>query len=223
VLPVCQAGAVHDDGLRSRVRKFESCRGPGAGGRGPGALPGGAGAPCRGAFWGRLCCGRLLGGACWARTSPPGLMAGGLRRCWTSRIDHIQPVPPDAASVAVPGTYAERPDEHRPWSAPAKSTLHRPEPALIVAVDAVRLGPQQDLHRVPGPIGDLRGRGPGVQPPGDARVTAVVGPAGQRRGLLRFGERLRVRRSEHGPLGGRQVDAAARGVWNRRPCGAVPY
>ena len=72
--------------------------------------------------------------------------------------------------VAVPGTYAERLRDHRASSAPAKCVFHRAEPPFIVTIDAVRVDPQQDLHRVPGPFGDQWRRGPGVQPPGDTRM-----------------------------------------------------
>jgi hypothetical protein len=45
---------------------------------------------------------------------------------------------------------------------------HRIELPLVIALDAVRIDPQQDLHRVSGPFGDQRCRGPGIQPPGDS-------------------------------------------------------
>ena len=62
----------------------------------------------------------------------------------------------------------------------AKSFFHPGEPSLIVAVDAVRVDPEQHLDGVPGPLGHLRRRGPGIEAPGDSRVTEAVGPAGQR-------------------------------------------
>jgi hypothetical protein len=57
-----------------------------------------------------------------------------------------------------------------------------------MALDAVRIDPQQDLHRVPGPLGDQRRRGPGIQPPGDSGMPEVVGPADQWRGELGRGD-----------------------------------
>ena len=119
--------------------------------------------------------------------------------------------------VAVPGTYPERARAHRPRSAPAKSLLHRAEPPLIITVDAVRANPQQHLHRVPGPLGHQRRRGPGVQPRGNTGMPEVIGPAGQRGGELRLREGPLPRFLQDPPQRGRQVKAAPHAAPLARP------
>jgi hypothetical protein len=57
----------------------------------------------------------------------------------------------------------------------AECFLHRSEPSFVVAVQAVRVDPQQHLDGMPGPLGDQRRGSPGVEPPGDSRMTEVVG------------------------------------------------
>jgi len=64
------------------------------------------------------------------------------------------------------------------WS--AETTLHLPVPPFVITVDAVGVDAIEDLNGVPGPLGDERRRGSGVEPPGDPGVTEVVGLACQR-------------------------------------------
>ena len=52
--------------------------------------------------------------------------------------------------------------------------FHAGDPDVFQAGDALGVDPQQQLDAVPGPGGDLGGRDPGVQPPGDAGVAKVV-------------------------------------------------
>ncbi len=84
-------------------------------------------------------------------------------------------------------------------SAVTKSIFQAPEPAFVVAVEAVSVDPQQDFDGVPGPLGDQRGGCSGVEPPGDPGVPEVARLAGQRRGELRRGERLFARLLQHVP------------------------
>ena len=46
---------------------------------------------------------------------------------------------------------------------------------LVVAIEAVRVDPVQNFHGVPRPLGHQRGRGPGIEPPGNSRVAEIVG------------------------------------------------
>ncbi|MEU5785013.1 hypothetical protein [Micromonospora lupini] len=60
---------------------------------------------------------------------------------------------------------------------------------VVAAVDAVGVDAEQDGDAVAQPPGDLGRRDAGIQPE-RGRVPQVVGPADQRRGNLRFGQRL---------------------------------
>ena len=56
---------------------------------------------------------------------------------------------------------------------------------LVLAHYALGVDPQQHVDAVPGPFGDLGRVDAAVQPRGEAGVPEVVGPPGERRGLLR--------------------------------------
>jgi antitoxin YefM len=87
-------------------------------------------------------------------------------------------VPPKVARYRCSGTYAER-LRHQAWPEPvlrapaaigmAKSVFHPLVPAVILAVEAVRVA-VTDLDAVPCPFGDLRAWHSGVELPGDAGV-----------------------------------------------------
>src|SRR6202035_2125231 len=65
-----------------------------------------------------------------------------------------------------------------------KRALHRAEPAMVVAVDAVGVDAEQDFDGVSGPLSDQWSGSSRVEPPGDARVPEVVGLVRQERRLL---------------------------------------
>ena len=52
-------------------------------------------------------------------------------------------------------------------------------PELLVAVDAARVDPPEDLYAVPGTAGHFGGGDAGVEGQGDAAVPQVVGASGE--------------------------------------------
>jgi len=58
---------------------------------------------------------------------------------------------------------------------------------IILAVDALGVDPEEDIHAVPGPLGDLGRRDPGIQPSRNGCVAQVVRVLGQRRGEFGIG------------------------------------
>jgi alkylation response protein AidB-like acyl-CoA dehydrogenase len=58
---------------------------------------------------------------------------------------------------------------------------------LVLAIDALGVDPEEDIHAVPGPLGDLGRRDPGIQPSRNGCVAQVVRVLGQRRGELGIG------------------------------------
>jgi hypothetical protein len=74
-----------------------------------------------------------------------------------------------ASSQVKPGKQAA--PAHRPGIMLAKSFLHALMPSLVVTVQTVRVDAVQDLHGVTGPLGHLRARSPGVQPPPNMPLT----------------------------------------------------
>lgn len=68
-------------------------------------------------------------------------------------------------------------------------------------MDALGIDTQENVHAVPCPLGDLRGRNTGVEPRGDSRVTKGVRDIHKGRLELRLGERLLARLVEHLEIG----------------------
>jgi hypothetical protein len=86
------------------------------------------------------------------------------------------------------------------------------DPALrqfVLADDAFGIDPQQYVHAVPGPLGNLGRVDAAVEPGGQAGVPQVVRAPGERRGLLRGGQGRLARFGPGPPVGdGRQLAAA---------------
>ncbi len=80
---------------------------------------------------------------------------------------------------------------------------------LLLAVDAVRVDPQQHRHVVPEPAGNLGRRQPAVQPQRRRRMAKVIRPAGQRGGDLSRRQRLLPSLRPRSP-GPRLVERSAR-------------
>jgi hypothetical protein len=51
---------------------------------------------------------------------------------------------------------------------------------VLLAFDAFSVDAEQDFHSMAGPLGDLRRRYSPVEPGGEARMTQVIGSAGER-------------------------------------------
>ena len=51
---------------------------------------------------------------------------------------------------------------------------------LVLAIDALGVDPEEDIHAVPGPLGDLGRPDAGIQPKRNCRVAQVVRALGQR-------------------------------------------
>ena len=102
-----------------------------------------------------------------------------------------------------------------------ESGAHPSDPYLVQADNATGVDPGKHFHAVPCPLGDIRRGNPGVQPPGDTRMTQVVRSFHEWRDEL-VGLRDRFRtflQSCH------QVEGwitPPRSPRKRRPSGAVP-
>ena len=55
----------------------------------------------------------------------------------------------------------------------AQGVFDAPLGYLVLAVDALGIDPEQHGNAVPGPLGDLGGRNPAVEPRGDARMPVM--------------------------------------------------
>jgi len=80
---------------------------------------------------------------------------------------------------------------------------------IVLAHYAPGVDPQQHVDAVPGPFGDLSRIHATVEPGGQAGVPEVVGPPGERRGLLRRRERGLACSNPRAPLSDRRKLAAA--------------
>src|SRR6202030_290315 len=81
-----------------------------------------------------------------------------------------------------------------------------------LAVDAVGIDLEQDDDAVPGAAGALGGGHPGVQGQGHAGVPQVVGPGGERGGVLGGGQRGGTGIGPHGAVGAVLDEPAAHGL-----------
>jgi hypothetical protein len=97
---------------------------------------------------------------------------------------------------------------HPRSSSPAKGITHRPEPPVVVTVNAMGVDAEQDLDRVPGPLGDQGRRHARVEPPGDAGMAEVVRPTSQWRADLRLGQNFGACTLQHPPQRRRLIKAA---------------
>ena len=111
------------------------------------------------------------------------------------------------------GKFRPRPALRQPRSAPTPRLDARLRD-LILAIDALGVDPEEDIHTVPGPLGDLGGRDPGAQPSRYGRVAQVVRALGQRRGELGIGKSGSTRRSPD-PIGGAHAQGLYEGRWQR--------
>jgi hypothetical protein len=98
--------------------------------------------------------------------------------------------------VAVPNTCPRSPlaqPSRSPGSLVALLSSGRFEDApfglVLLPRDALGVDPEQHVHAVTCPLGDLRRGDPGVEPCGDGGVAEVVGAPGQERGCFRRAER----------------------------------
>jgi hypothetical protein len=85
---------------------------------------------------------------------------------------------------------------------------------FILAVDALRVDPEEDIHAVSCPFGDLGRRDAGIQPKRNDRVAQVVRAFGQRRGTLAIGESGSTCRSPDS-MGGAHAQGLCEGRWQR--------
>ena len=70
------------------------------------------------------------------------------------------------------------------YSSKSECVLDAAAGGLVLAVDALRVHLEDDVHAVPGPSRNLRCRNAGVEPQGDGGVPQVVGLGRQGRALL---------------------------------------
>ncbi|GLW99599.1 hypothetical protein Misp02_36860 [Microtetraspora sp. NBRC 16547] len=62
--------------------------------------------------------------------------------------------------------------------------INPPVGDLLLAVEALGVYAEEDIHAMPGPFGDIGGRDAGIEPEGDSRVPEVVRPLAEGRGDL---------------------------------------